>query len=456
MSFSENNLDQRPLIKVFVFLFLLLIFLPASAANHYVRQGATGNGSDWTNACGDFTGSCAVSSLVRGDTYYVGAGSYTSKTWNTPDSGTLVITIKKATTADHGTDTGWNSAYAAQATFTERNDIETDYWVFDGQVGDYATGGIGSYGFKEQYSVGDYAGCGSSGGTTGAGFLLCGSNVTIRYVDCSGYAGTGDYNYPGQAKCIEAYQGNNWTVSHVAMHGCESCLQGGQNNWVVEYSYMYNSRSISTNFHNNIYYLGGGSGGIFRYNKAWDYNSEGVFLTEGPLSNIYIYGNVFASDGTQSGYPRGVELRQDFSYTNVFMYNNTFYNLNDGAINDLTGSTGNTCTGCYAWNNLAVLTGYSFSASAVNQSNNVSDSTTSRFLSVSPLYTADFHLKSATTNGSTLSSTLPASCTVGVNCYNIDPDGKTRGADGTWDVGAYEYGGSAQPGPPTGLQFQVQ
>lgn len=442
---NSIHLDNRP-YQAFFFLLLLLLALPAVAADHYVRQGASGNGSDWTNACGDFAGSCAVSSLVRGDTYYVGAGKYTSRTWNTPVSGTSIITIKKATTADHGTSTGWNDAYAAQAAFSQRMDIETDYWTFDGQVGDYTTGGIGSYGFQVSWSVGDYVPCGgSNGGTTGAGFLICGNNVTIKYFDCSGYTGTGDYNYPGQSKCIEAYKGNNWTVSHVAMHGCESCLQGGQNNWVVEYSYMYNSRSIAANYHNNIFWLSGTNGGIFRYNKAWDYNSEGLFFTGygGAISNVAAYGNVFWSDGTQSGYPRGIELRQDYSYSNILMYNNTFYNLNDGAINDLTGSTGNTCTNCQAIDNLAVLTGFSL-GSEITASNNTSDSTTSRFVSVGSLYTADFHLK-----GSLAGVSLAAP-------YNMDMDGNTRGTSGSWDRGAYQYVSKNQPSPPTGLQGTVK
>jgi hypothetical protein len=441
------HLDKRSYINVFFFLFLPLLALPAGAANHYVRQGAKGDGSgtDWINACTDFTGSCATSSLVRGDTYYVGTGTYTSKTWNTPDSGSAVITIKKATATDYGTSTGWNPAYSAQALFSQRMDIETDYWVFDGQVGDYKSLGIGSYGFQVSWSVGGYVPCGgSNGGTTGAGFLICGNNVTLRYFDCSGYTGTGDYNYPGQSKCIEAYGGNNWNASHLAMHGCESCLQGGGNGWIVEYSYIYNSRSIASNYHNNIFYCSGANGGTFRYNKVWDYNSEGLFLTgySGAVSNIAAYGNVFWTDGTQSGYPRGIELRQDYSYSNIVMYNNTFYNLNDGAINDLTVSTGNTCTNCQAIDNLAVLTGYNL-GSEITASNNTEDSNTSRFVSVASLYTADFHLEGAVPGVS-----LPSP-------YNMDMDGNTRGADGTWDRGAYEYV-SSRPGPPIGVQVKVQ
>jgi hypothetical protein len=431
----------------FFFLLLPLLALPAGATNHYVRQGASGNGSDWTNACGDFTGSCAIASLVRGDTYYVGAGTYNARTWNTPASGTSVITIKKAIVADHGTATGWSDAYAAQASFTNRMDVETAYWTFDGQVGDYNTGGIGSYGFKDQYNVGDFAPCGgSNGGTAGAGFLLCGDHVTIRYFDCSGYTGTGDYNYPNQAKCIESYGGSFWTVSHVAMHGCESCLQGGATGALLEYSYIYNSRSIAPNFHNNVFYIQGLQNSTLRYNKVWDYNAEGFFFTGysgATNSNVAIYGNVFWSDGSQSNFPRGIEIRQDYNYDHILIYNNTFYNLNDGAVNNLTGSTGNTCANCQAVDNLAVLTGYSF-GSGFTANSNTSDSNISRFVSVASLYTADFHLKSALAGVSLASP------------YNIDMDGNTPGTGGSWDRGAYQYVVSNQPSPPTGLQGTVQ
>src|SRR3989338_753419 len=65
---------------------LLITIEPSwAAANHYVRSGATGSGSgsDWANACADFTGSCAVASLVRGEVYYVATGTYGSRTFNT-------------------------------------------------------------------------------------------------------------------------------------------------------------------------------------------------------------------------------------------------------------------------------------------------------------------------------------------------------------------------------------
>src|SRR5687767_8007467 len=87
---------------------ILVLSVAAEAASHHVRQGATGNGtgSDWANACPGFTGACAVSNMVRGDVYYVADGSYGSLTLNEPAAGAVVISIKKATSADHGTNSG--------------------------------------------------------------------------------------------------------------------------------------------------------------------------------------------------------------------------------------------------------------------------------------------------------------------------------------------------------------
>jgi hypothetical protein len=413
---------MKRLLPLFAF-----AIVPVFAANHYVRSGASGNGTDWANACGDFTGTCAVSSLVRGDTYYVAGGKYAGRTWNTPNSGTSVITVKHATSADHGTNTGWSDAYSSQASFHNRNTFSTNYWVFDGVSGDYATGGTGSYGFQFAYDIGN------------AGAQILGNYVTLRYIDCAGYTGTGDYNYPGQAKCIEAYGGNNWTVSHLAMHGCESCLQGGGNGWTVEHSYIYNSRSIASNWHNNIFYCSSANNSTFRYNRVWDYNAEGFFITgySGQVSNIAIYGNVFSGTGSESNYPRGVEIRQDYSYSGILMYNNTCSNLSGGCIADRTPETGNTCAGCQAMDNVSYRSTISL-GSAIAASNNTDDNT-NRFVNVSG---GDFHL-TAPLSGVSLAST-----------YSTDMDGNTRGGNGVWDRGAYEFGGGPQP--PAGLMTSVK
>src|ERR1051326_6411230 len=111
--------------------FLLSYSVAASASTLFVRQGATGNGSgtDWTNALPTLP-----TNLIRGNIYYIAAGSSGSHTFNDAGSGTPLITLKKATIADHGTATGWSDSFATgPATFTHWN-IYTDYYTFDGQT----------------------------------------------------------------------------------------------------------------------------------------------------------------------------------------------------------------------------------------------------------------------------------------------------------------------------------
>ena len=55
---------------------------------------------------------------------------------------------------------------------------------------------------------------------------------------------------------------------------------------------------------------------------------------------------------------------------------------------------------------------------------------------------ADFHLTAAgATTFANKGKALAAP-------YNLDPDGNVRGADGGWDIGAFEYGGTKAPTPP--------
>src|SRR5579872_15244 len=120
---------------------LILVILSATrsfAANHFVRSAATGNGSgsDWTNAYKDLP-----NKLIRGVVYYVSSGNYGKHTFNDADSGTLVIEVRAATVADHGTSVGWNDSFMGMAKFqasgscTAFDDVfefDTDYYVING------------------------------------------------------------------------------------------------------------------------------------------------------------------------------------------------------------------------------------------------------------------------------------------------------------------------------------
>ena len=137
-------------LLIFCMLCAISAALPnvCSAANHYIRDGASGDGSNWTNAWDDLP-----ATLIRGDTYYVADGTYAGGyVFDDAADGTKTITIKKAIESDHGTDTGWSSAYGdGQAVWeiasynwggvpgqpgdTKGWHIIRPYYIIDGQVG---------------------------------------------------------------------------------------------------------------------------------------------------------------------------------------------------------------------------------------------------------------------------------------------------------------------------------
>src|SRR5688572_27397587 len=78
-------------------LFIAASTAMANAENVYVRDGASGSGADWSDALDDLP-----ASLTRGKTYYIADGSYAAYLFDDADSGTSLITIKKATGSDHG------------------------------------------------------------------------------------------------------------------------------------------------------------------------------------------------------------------------------------------------------------------------------------------------------------------------------------------------------------------
>lgn len=77
---------------------------------HYVRAGATGDGTGttWANAVTTLAGP-----WYRGDRYFIAGGTYTATAITSALSGTNRVTIKKANSADNSSDTGWDASYAS-------------------------------------------------------------------------------------------------------------------------------------------------------------------------------------------------------------------------------------------------------------------------------------------------------------------------------------------------------
>lgn len=159
----------------------------AFGATWYVRDGASGSGTSWSDAYDEL--SSAETAAARGDTIYIADGSYSAVTFNTATSGSTLITIKKATVADHGTETGWSDTYGdGQATIAAQVMFSSSSWVIDGN-GTFTTptSNTLSYGIRIL-----------DGATSNIGVIRFSSgvsNVTLRYVCSENTYGSSDGNY---------------------------------------------------------------------------------------------------------------------------------------------------------------------------------------------------------------------------------------------------------------------
>ena len=197
----------------YMFLYIILsIPLSLHAADVYVRKGTSGttNGSDWHNAY-----SSLPTTLTRGNTYYIADGNYSGYTFNTPVSGTKLITIKKATQADHGSETGWSNSYGdGVAEFSGQLNFTTSHWLFDGVVGG---GGPGQwtkgYGFKVTKM--------SRSAAMRTGKV---SNINIRHIEVVGNDGSDQGGGSIANDGFAVYGGTNITLSYYYIHDMGRCI----------------------------------------------------------------------------------------------------------------------------------------------------------------------------------------------------------------------------------------
>ena len=417
-------------------LFALLlgcIALSATAQSvFYVRSGATGanNGSDWNNAY-----SSLPSTLTRGATYYLAAGSYGNYNCTTPVSGSSYITLRKATATDHGTSTGWQSSYGAgQAAFGALS-FSTSYWIIDGQVrnSDWKTG----YGIK--FSA---AGGGSVCTFTGANGLI--QFVTLRYCELAGAAGSlGNETLTGAAVyCISPGNGSSHdiTIQYCYTHDVWPDVFAF-NAWNITIEYCFIDQNASdSNFHGQDFNGNNVSAVIMRFNKIRNPIGTAVFTIPpvgAPLvTNVWIYGNVIFDDGGASSISAFVENINDATANHWKIYNNTLsgiqwwprvYNYSTGtdiqAYNNLWVNCADISTGN---GGAAVVVDYSAYFNTPHPSD-----THIQVMNANPFANAsafDFHLTGHTTPG----IALPAP-------FNVDMDGRIRA---NWDRGAFEYGTS--------------
>ena len=400
---------------------------------------ATGNGSgsDWNNQ------KAWSSTPARGDTWYLRGGAYASKTFNTPDSGSTLITIKKASAQDHVTNTGWQASYGTdQAAWTSSAVIFTSgHYVFDG-----------GYRNEDDWFDGTAYGFGFTNLNWGSSVVFYGgiSNVTVRYCYSKGGLMTSS-TPPVAGFAFDAHEGPlnyDLTISRCYSEAGYDTFEFQQAaRAVIEYCAVWGAQGSANNHGNAIDLFYSQYGSTVRYNILRDsYNGGYPGSLAGGASSPFsyswasatsgqtlIYGNVidgYSGQGIETA-PPGSAWGTGGHGRNVLVYNNTIVSRpGDTSYDAITldwDSTLGDISGSQIYNNLIVsnTTWGTAIAGVADKQNNVVTSDTSIFVNYA---NRDLRLARAVGAGKPLSAP-----------YNADLNEKVRGADGVFDVGAYEY-----------------
>lgn len=413
--------------------FLLVLFwcAQAFAADKHVRSGAsgTGSGDDWTNAYTELP-----ASLSRDNIYHIGVGSYSGYVFDDAEDGAKVIIIRKATIASHGAATGWNDAYAAQADFNGTFRFDRDYYTVDGAFrNEEAWNDVSAYGIK------------CNGVLAKTSISTVGHHITvskvslIRAYSLSYVAGDSRVDLAGFSETI-----TNWTISGCMMaNSLHTIVQlAGVSDFLIEYNYLGASwgkeairgQIVANNviIRHNVFV---NSTQIDPEDETSGITGEIAFFGNEPsYSGNEVYGNTFSNEFS-GGRNTVVGIGgMDFSAVaiNCKVFNNSFVGITDSSVFPpilLSGGTGNE-----AKNNL-FFNSASTGVTANSTANNV-------VATVDPFVDSeafDFRIE-AGGQAQDVGSDLGAG-------YNTDRFGTTRGGDGLWDVGAYEFDdGAPEPG----------
>lgn len=405
------------------------------AANYYVRPngGSYGakNGSDWNNAFDGFS-SIPWSRIAPGDTIWVAGGTYTQNL-SPAASGSAgkPIAIRRAR-ADASACTsaaGWNSAFNSTVVMQRAGIFfngNRDYITISGRTSENG----GNRGWHLNFK----------GATRGPGMEITNSSdadfITVEYMDLEG-PGAVTYTSNGRAIDFTSFSdASDVVVSNVRIFDWESAIYlAGIKRVTIEQIDMYDiSPANWQDYHPNGIYNNGTTDVIVRHSKFHKGPKghgvgEGIFFQkQGGSANWQIYGNVFY-DLTQSGWKA---LNISSSVPNLKLWNNTFVNNLSSLYTKVSAASGSELK-----NNLFYSAGSGYRWGTT--SNNLFASSANVFVNSGA---KDFRIVSNT------GSSYPrnAGTALATDGYiNKDMDGNIRGADGQWDIGAYEYSSGNNP-----------
>lgn len=471
-------------MDLFLFLLILLVSDVVFAANHYVRKGAMGDGSgsDWNNAWDDFP-----VNLIRGDTYYIADGIYPAGyKFDDAESDSTYIYIKKAIASDHGTDTGWNATYGdGQVIFMDKLEFLSGYWEIDGQVGQ-------KRGVNEPYGI-VVRDSGRAIEANKDKVISSADHIRLYHIEIDGLCNA--QSCQDVAKNFDTIYvtdttAHNWHLQYLYVHDAGRTLLRAfdQDDWTIELSYFFTPNSINVNgnlTHSEIWSVFVAPAGrtaanwIVRYNYFSDPISTGGLMHVG--NRWKIYSNVF----TRTHYtnrPSNHGIIGSWTGYNwhigPYTYNNTFVDLtfdDQGSVSPINSGGSITKNNLFVNSSVMAIGGITshnaYSGSYGTNGDNPTESDSeiigcvgedcqnpnNIFISYGSEYyedTDDYGLKQPTAAAdNTIGTEYNQDCITNFDLNNCI----TRGADGNWDRGAFEYSGAldiVSPDPPQNLKVE--
>ena len=364
---------------------------------HYVRQGADGknDGTDWSNAWNDTT-AIDWGIIHPGSTVYISGGEYSTLNVGAGGIPGKPIVVRLATHERHGSSEGWRPDYAGDAVFIGPNHIRIsesiEHVIIDGSY---------DYGFRVLLP---YRRCNS------AGIVLNGNHNMVKHVHIDG--NDDDWASIG----IRLNHNNNSIISVLIKDTPNDAIRVVGTNHLIERSAILPyaaSRVANTCCSGNVCHADGleisaTSNITVRYNWfSWPGDTMIFGINGGTSENWKIYGNVFHNGGTAMK----IQSR-DRPQLNIMVYNNAFVNYGGFVLRTQKFDFRN--------NLFFNARGFDTGSNLIEENDPFIDQ-----------FSGDFRLIS-TSRAIDAGEALPEE-------YSVDPAGNVRGADGFWDIGAYEH-----------------
>lgn len=388
--------------------------------------------------------------------YLIADGDYGSVDFDDASAGTELITVRKATVESHGSEVGWQAEFGdGVARFTGIG-FGSSYWLLEGAKGGGPSAWNSGHGFEV---VAEGAACKDNGSLIG--FSPGVSHVTVAHVHAHG--SKNDFPING----VKGTGGNSdLQFRYCAVHTTfgPAFHIGDWKDVLIEKSYFADVRSTGagdpfcSDWHAEGISSIGTNTNIQIRHTLWDrIGGTAVFagVNTGASKAWKIHGNVFSRSVTTIRYynePSSTNLQ---TMDDLEFYGNVIVGMPGVSVGTLAIDKGanNQAMNNIWYDNIAntfsfggVTHDYNYfsknrrvegcspvcekDAEGATGESNAQIETDSPFVNVvaDPL-AADYHLKATTKPGKTL--TAP---------FDLDPDGKTRGADASWDRGVYEFG----------------